>query len=337
MIYSLNEQQRADMGTKNWQTEGAVVTANMSPHTSRPHVLDTGCYKTRQSVDRRTVCRSARESSRDPKESSTTRRRPRPAGVPRSSDTIFQTLDMAETVVLGAATAAGLKVALDSSPNRRSAAQQDRGVDASSAASTSSATTALSSLVLVSLILRKVSSRLVERRRQASPTSQAMQRLQNVEVAVEREGRVLEGALRDMDGLKMRSRLVGREVKEVRKVVEGVELGYGELGRVVEARMGEMQGQVSDLEGLTSSIHGVMAKQVGLISGVVTKVRDLERDVVVLKQDTGEVETGVMKEPQQQKQQQEEERKQEREVVVRQEVVTREKDGTVLYTWDSPA
>ncbi len=164
-----------------------------------------------------------------------------------------------------------------------------------------------------------------------------MQRLQNVEVAVEREGRVLEGALRDMDGLKMRSRLVGREVKEVRKVVEGVELGYGELGRVVEARMGEMQGQVSDLEGLTSSIHGVMAKQVGLISGVVTKVRDLERDVVVLKQDTGEVETGVMKEPQQQKQQQEEERKQEREVVVRQEVVTREKDGTVLYTWDSPA
>ncbi len=189
-------------------------------------------------------------------------------------------------------------------------------------------------MVLVSLILRKASSRLVEQKRQASPTSQAMQRLQNVEVAVEREGRVLEGALRDMDGLKMRSRLIGREVKEVRKVVDGVELDYGEMGRVVEVRMGEMQGQVSDLEGLTSSIHGVMAKQVGLISGVVTKVRGLEKDVGVLKREVGEGEIQASKEPQQRMRSQEEkERKQEREVVVRQEVVTREKDGSVL--WDS--
>lgn len=300
-----------------------------------PHFLGTGTrHPTRQSFDCRTVCRSARDPSRDSKQS--TRRR-RSAEVPRTSDTIVRTLDVAETVVLGAATAAGVKVALDSS-GRRPVTRQDRGVDASSAASTSNATTTLSSLVLVSLILRKVSSRVVEQKRQASPTSQAMQRLQNVEVAVEREGRVLEGALRDMDGLKMRSRLIGREVKEVRKVVDGVELGYGEMGRVIEVQMGEMQGQVSDLEGLTSSIHGVMAKQVGLISGVVTKVRGLERDVVVLKGEMGEAEAGieVSEEPQQQNQAQEEmERKQERELVVRQEVVTREKDGSVLYTWDS--
>ena len=244
---------------------------------------------------------------------------------------------MAETVVLGAATAAGVKVALDSS-NRRPATRQERGVDASSAASTSHATTALSSFVLVSLILRKVSSRLVEQKRQASPTSQAMQRLQNVEVAVEREGRVLEGALRDMEALKMRSRLVGREVKEVRKVVDGVELGYGEMGRVVEVRMGEMQGQVSELEGLTSSIHGVMAKQVGLISGVVTKVRELEKDVGAMRQELGEGEIEASEGRQQQTRTQtqgekEQKQEQERGVVVRQEVVAQEKDGTTLYTW----
>jgi hypothetical protein len=165
-----------------------------------------------------------------------------------------------------------------------------------------------------------------------------MQRLQNVEVAVEREGRVLEGALRDMEALKMRSRLVGREVKEVRKVVDGVELGYGEMGRVVEVRMGEMQGQVSELEGLTSSIHGVMAKQVGLISGVVTKVRELEKDVGAMRQELGEGEIEASEGLQQQTRTQtqgekEQKQEQERGVVVRQEVVAQEKDGTTLYTW----
>lgn len=300
------------------------------------HALGTGTrFQTHQSIHVTTVCRSTRGSSRDSSETSSRRRRS--PEVPRPSDTIVRTLDVAETVVLGAATAAGVKVALDSS-NRRPATRQDRGVDASSAASTSHATTALSSFVLVSLILRKVSSRLVEQKRQASPTSQAMQRLQNVEVAVEREGRVLEGALRDMEALKMRSRLVGREVKEVRKVVDGVELGYGEMGRVVEVRMGEMQGQVSELEGLTSSIHGVMAKQVGLISGVVTKVRELEKDVGAMRQELGEGEIEASEGLQQQTRTQtqgekEQKQEQERGVVVRQEVVAQEKDGTTLYTW----
>ena len=314
-------------------------------------------------VEHSTVCQCTRDRdvySRGSNDATSNRRarRARPSpGTPRSpSDSVIQTVDVAETVALGAATVAGLRVAMDlSRPADQGRAVTDAVTNASRPStssrllsgngSTTKASTVLSSLVLVSLILRKVSSRLVEQRRQASPTSQAMRRLQNVEAAVDRGDKVLEGVLRDVDGLKVRSRLIGREMREMRKVVEEGALGREEMGRVMGVRMEEISEQVKDLEDLTSSVHGVMAKQVGLISGVVTKVRGMEQEMADVRTRVGidqgegskkalealEMLEGEGGERQQGKD--EAVRKQERVVV--QEVVTREKDGTVLYSFES--
>ena len=83
--------------------------------------------------------------------------------------------------------------------------------------------------------------------------------------------------MKEVEGVRTRSRLVGREVKEVRKGLEEVGGRTSEMASVVGARLDMVDGQLGEVDGLIGSVHSVMAKQLGLIDGVVQRVVRLER------------------------------------------------------------
>jgi len=106
---------------------------------------------------------------------------------------VLRTLDVLETGALAAASVAGAKVLMDSRGGAGGSVQSQ----ATTSATSGTASTTLSALVLVSLILRKATARLTEMKRESSPTSQAMMRLQNAELAVEQQGRAVEAVMKD--------------------------------------------------------------------------------------------------------------------------------------------
>ena len=195
-----------------------------------------------------------------------------------------------------------------------------------------------------------------------------MLRLQNAEIALERQGRVVEGVLKDVERVKMRGRLVGREAKEVRAGLEGVEERLVEVVGAVDGKVGVLQEQVGEVEELIGSMHGVMGKQLELIDGVVGRVVGLETQVREgLKREENRVEKRAdestkmegkegkerkriavgdttasdaeMKKDAWGRDEVHRERVERRRegAVVRQEVATVEKDGSVVYSFDSPA
>ena len=226
----------------------------------------------------RTHTRSGRRERAAVECNASPRRRRQDGQTKRSSgdgpqQSVLRTLDVLETGALAAASVAGAKVLMDSRGGAGGSAQSQATTSATSGA----ASTTLSALVLVSLILRKATARLTEMKRESSPTSQAMMRLQNAELAVEQQGRAVEAVMKEVEGVRTRSRLVGREVKEVRKGLEEVGGRTSEMASVVGARLDMVDGQLGEVDGLIGSVHSVMAKQLGLIDGVVQRVVRLER------------------------------------------------------------
>jgi hypothetical protein len=104
-----------------------------------------------------------------------------------------------------------------------------------------------------------------------------MLRLRNAEVAIEQQVAVVEGVLKDVDGLRTRARLVGRDVKDTRKGVEEMRMVGGEMMQDVGARVELLEARVDDVEGLIGSVHEVVSKQLGLIQGVISEQKRLEK------------------------------------------------------------
>lgn len=175
-----------------------------------------------------------------------------------------KTLDVVETVVLGTAvvshTLSLRKMGADSSNSRHH--EQF-----------------LSGCILISLVLRKAVSGMYEKRRESSPTSQAMLRLRNAESAIEDQVKVLDVVLKDMDALKTRSRLVGRDVKGAVKHMEQTQALTGDVLRDTNARMDMLEDKVGDMEGLIGSVHEVVSKQLNLIQDVIREQKTLGQKV----------------------------------------------------------
>jgi len=133
----------------------------------------------------------------------------------------------------------------------------------------------LSGCIVASLVLRKLVSGMHERRRESSPTSQAMLRLRNAESAIEDQVKVLDVVLRDMDALKTRSRLVGRDVKSAMKQMDQTHALTGDVLRDTNVRMDMLENKVGEMEGLIGSVHEVVSKQLNLIRNVIQEQKAL--------------------------------------------------------------
>ena len=171
-----------------------------------------------------------------------------------------KTLDVVETVVLGTAVVS------------HTLSLRKTGADASHSRHHEQF---LSGCILISLVLRKAVSGMYEKQRESSPTSQAMLRLRNAERAIEDQVKVLDVVLRDMDALKTRSRLVGRDVKGAVKHMEQTQALAGDVLRDTNARMDVLEDKVSDMEGLIGSVHEVVSKQLNLIQDVIREQKTL--------------------------------------------------------------
>jgi hypothetical protein len=175
-----------------------------------------------------------------------------------------KTLDVVETVVLGTAVVSHTMYV------RNSGGGGDK--DASDARHHEQF---LSGCIVASLVLRKLVSGMYEKRRESSPTSQAMLRLRNAETAIEDQVKVMDVVLRDMDALKTRSRLVGRDVKSAVKQMDQTHALTGDVLRDTTARMDMLENKVGDMEGLIGSVHEVVSKQLTLIRNVIQEQKAL--------------------------------------------------------------
>lgn len=180
-----------------------------------------------------------------------------------------KTLDIAETLVLGAA------VVSHTMSIRTTGDQNISGGGAPARQQQQF----LSGCILVSLVLRKLVSGLYEKRRESSPTSQAMLRLRNAESSIEDQVKVLDVVLREVDSLKTRSRLMGRDVKSTMKQIEGTNTLTRDVLRETNTRMELLEGKVGDMEGLIGSVHDVVSKQLNLIRDVIQEQRNLDARV----------------------------------------------------------
>lgn len=169
----------------------------------------------------------------------------------------MKTLDVVETAVLGTAVVSHLTSLRYNSASVRNQQQF------------------LSGCILVSLVLRKLASGLYEKKRESSPTAQAMQRLRNAESAIEDQVKILDVVLRDMDALKTRSRLVGKDAKHAVKQMDQMNALTGDVLRETHARMDVLENKVDDMEGLIGSVHDVVSKQLDLIRDVVQEQKKL--------------------------------------------------------------
>ena len=182
---------------------------------------------------------------------------------PSSQTGVERTLSAVETVALGGAV---LSHAVSTKSN-----------EPSNGSSNTSAF--FTSFVLAALVIRKVASTLSERKREGSPTSQAMLRLRNVEKSLEDQGKVLDSVVRQVDALKTRTRFVGRDVRTTMKQVETTSALTGDVLQDTAARMELLEGRMSDVEVLIGSVHEVVSKQLTLISDVVMEQKSLSKKI----------------------------------------------------------
>lgn len=172
-----------------------------------------------------------------------------------------KTLDVVETVVLGTAL-------VSHAMSLRNRGHKD-------ASDTLHQQQFLSGCIVASLILRKLVSGLYEKRRESSPTSQAMLRLRNAETAIEDQVKVMDLVLRNMDALKTRSRLVGKDVKNAVKQMDQTHALTGDVLRDTTARMDMLENKIEDMEGLIGAVHEVVSKQLALIRNVIKEQKAL--------------------------------------------------------------
>jgi hypothetical protein len=176
---------------------------------------------------------------------------------------MLKTLDVAETAVLGTASVASFHHAVA----RRKEV---------SAAAGSSQVEFVGGLVLAALLIRKAAVKIVDRQREASPTSQAMLRLRNAEVAIEQQAVAVDSVLRKIDALKTKTRLVSRDVKDTVKVVEETRAVTGDVLQDTNAKVEMLGMRVDDVEVLMGSVHEVVSKQLNLIRGVISEQKTVE-------------------------------------------------------------
>ena len=184
---------------------------------------------------------------------------------PSSQTGVERTLSAVETVALGGAVL--------------SHAVSTRSNESSNGSSNANASAFLTSFVLAALVIRKIASTVSERKREGSPTSQAMLRLRNVETSLEDHGKILDSVIRQVDALKTRTRFVGRDVRTTMKQMENTSALTGDVLQDTAARMELLEERMSDVEVLIGSVHEVVSKQLTLISDVVTEQKSLSKTI----------------------------------------------------------
>lgn len=196
--------------------------------------------------------------------SSTPQRRRRDRRTAKAEGVEFNVLDRAvdavEVVVLGGAV--GVQVAYSSRKQVERAEQ---------------ASVWMTGLLMGAVLMRKISSVLSERKKRASPTSQAMLRLRKVEVGLEENGRAMDTVMRQVEKLQTRTKLVGREVRNTAKIVEQDGALAGGVLEETSARMELLESRVEGVEELIASVHDVAAKQLDLISEVIQEQNRLKK------------------------------------------------------------
>ncbi|WPT11535.1 hypothetical protein PSENEW3n2_00005037 [Picochlorum sp. SENEW3] len=201
---------------------------------------------------------TGQHSSSSPQRRRSTRRTAKVEG--GGFNVLDKAVDAVEIVVLGGAV--GVQVAYSSRKQVERAEQ---------------APVWMTGLLMGAVLMRKISSVLSERKKRASPTSQAMLRLRKVEVGLEEHGRTMDSMMRQVDKLQTRTRLVGREVRNTAKMVEQDGALAGDVLEETSARMELLESRVEGVEELIASVHDVAAKQLHLISEVIQEQNKLKK------------------------------------------------------------
>ena len=123
--------------------------------------------------------------------------------------------------------------------------------------------------MLCAVVVSKFRGVVARKKREASPTAQAMLRLRQAEVALTDQQSVVGSVMKDVDKLQIRTRLVSRDTRDaLKKVQESTELSQGVLQESL-ARLELLESRVEDTEALIHAVHEVSAKQFGLISQLI--------------------------------------------------------------------